>query len=812
METLRLKSRQPVEEDIENWDDGDFMMMDSDDLTLARSNPTTSRPPSRRRDSGSSHFSLRSDLESWAEEEDTQVHIPGDDEKSTLDAISAAQNAGIPLPKNVPSSALMGGTIKRLGGRQIRKIIHEDWENDMEIPDAAQGLRIKSPDQFEFPTTLRQVSVGSIQVKSLTIKSPTINFPCDLTESVTSINSHSTAVNLDRFKDDDDDDFFGNGGDTIKVSKQRQPIKPLSLITPPTPSKHVKANDPEDDFEKDLELPSHGKLQLSSRRDIPKTPNMSQSDDIDWGEGSLGTRYGGTRRDGVRSARSSSASALTPLSPSISSSITAESEDETFDGLVLPPGPVNFQERLQKRRKSQSPECMPEQPVSPAKKTPPAEADKLDFLEGLDIGDGDVFNSGKLTLHRNIKVKETRTSSPVRPKTAISITFTNKPATSSRLPRLSHDRTHSTSLEPVSESGGPIPQRTRRPQSRLGHSAQSSVSSIPTPSTPSPSQRYSPSTPRTRELGTKTSTPSLRNEPTTTHAQLLKQKRSLPAIRAMNPPSKPSNFRYDRPPSRDRPQSAMRPKTPVEHYSRSTLAESPALYSRRTYQPFLPAGAANAQSQHVTTKTVRPFRRHDSDASIDSLRPSSRAYSRSTMRSPSPQVRYRVAADTWERLSKPKNKKHFGDGHELDGFDDLPTSRETETRFLKHAVSTSSKTSLRKAYNTIVPDRTSTPTPSLIAKPTSTPHFARDTAASRIARETILAHRTTASQSGPLAPVTAQRGALLSSRNNLNVQHSSARPKRTTKRAPQLKPHLISNLSGGKESKSKQTIVLLKSL
>ncbi|KAH7154997.1 hypothetical protein B0J13DRAFT_521165 [Dactylonectria estremocensis] len=801
MEPLRLKPRQPVEDDImENWDDDDFMMEGNDLSFRSPSTATnaTSRPSSRRRDSGSSHLSLRSEFDG---EEEKHVHIPGDDEKSTLDAIAAAQSAGIPLPRNVPTSALMGGTIKRLGGRKIRKIIQDDWENDLELPDASQGFKIKKH-HTEFPESLRQVSGGSIQASPTKMIKPASLSQDNRRESTQStsstISALSAAINLDRFKDvDDDDDFFGDGGDTIKVSKSRQPPKPVSFITPPTPSKDIKIVNTEDDFEMDLELPSDGKLKLSTRKDIPKTPS-TQTDDLDWGEGSLGTRFGGTRRDG-RSNRSSSASAL---SPSVSSSITAESEDETFEGLVLPTGPVNFSERLQQRRKSRSPHRISEEPLVPQPKPEAAEADKPDFLEGLDLGDGEVFDSGKLTLHRNVKVKETRPASPARPKAAVSLTFTNKPV-STRIPRLNHhERTHSTSLEPVYESGGPTP-RSRRPQSRLGHSAQSSVTSLPTPTTPSPSQSLPPITPRRRELGLRTSTSSLRTEPTTTSAQLLKQKRSLPAIRALNSPAKQVPFRHERPPSRsesNRPLSGVRPKTPIER-QRPATTDSPAT-SRKPPLPFSSGGSSHSQSQHAT-KTLRQFRRHDSDNSID-LRPHSRTISRSTMRSPSPH-RYRVNSDTWERLSKPKNKKNFGDGHELDGFDDLPTSKESETKFLRQPITGPKAAALRnKLIQNVLPDRASTTspqTPQTPARPISyTPHFARDTKASRIARETSLAQRVPSN--GPLAPLTTQRVAQLSVRNNLNTSlpQTTVRSKKH-KRSQQLKPHLIANLNSGKESK-----------
>ena len=787
---------------MENWDDEDFVL-DGENLNFrSTSAATTANTSSRRRDSTSSHLSLRSELDSLHGEDERQVHLPEDDEKSTLDAITAAQNAGIPLPKNVTPSALMGGTIKRLGGRKIRKVIQEeDWENDLELPDLSEGLAVKSQDMTDFPDTLRQVSGGSTQGSPVKLKkSPASVVPSDGMESARSSTSAlSAAISLDKFKDDDDDDDFFGGADTIKVTKNRQSRQPIPFITPPTPQKKDKAKQPEEDFENDLELPSDGKLKLSTKRDIPKTPS-SQADDLDWGEGSLGTRYGGTRRDG-RSNRSSSASAL---SPSVSSTFTAESEDETFDGLVLPSGPVNFHERLQQRR-SKSPERIAEQPSTPPHGSQPAEADRPDFLDGLEIGDGNVFNSGKLTLHRNVKIRDTTPASPARPKTSVSLTFTNKSSASTRIPRLSHERTHSTPLEPVSESGGPIPQKARRPPSRLGHSAQSSVTSIPTPTTPSSSSGSQPGTPRKREVGTKTSLLSLRHEPTTTSAQLLKQKRSLPAIRALNSPAK-LTFRSERPPSRsenNRPPSGLQSKTPIERRPSS----SDSTTAKKTFMPFVPAGASQSQSQHVASKTLRSFRRYDSDNAID-LRPNSRAISRSTMRSPSPH-RYRVNADTWERLSKPKNKKNFGDGHELDDFDDLPTSKETETKFLRHPISSGPKVALRnKVYQNVLPDRMSTPTPSTpppVWKHTAMPHFARDTAASRRARETSLAHRVPGS--GPLAPVTALRTVQVSTRSNMSsVPHQPSLPtlrsKKPLKRPLQLKPHLISNLNPGKESKS----------
>ena len=806
MEALRLKPRQLTEREpeIENWDDDDFFVDDGDDLTF-RSSSTSNNPPGQRRDSVSSHRSVRSELESLQGEE-RQVHVPGDDESSTMNAIAAAAGMGIPLPKNVPSSALMGGTIKRLGGRKIKQAIEDDWDADLELPEAGKPLAIKPQDGSRFPDAIRQVSGSSIHMSPTSPKkqlSPVIHQNgLDLAQSTASTSGIS--VDLEKFKDnEDDDDFFGDGAATIKVSKKHSRGRPISLLTPPTPQKEQKAQPQDDDLEQDFELPSDGKLKLSTRKDIPKTPSFG-FDDVDWGEGSLGTRYGGTRRDG-RSNRSSSASAL---SPSISSSITAESEDETFDGLVLPPGPVNFEQRLKfHSRKSRSPErVIEEEPAAQPKKILDAE-EKEDFCAGLDLGDAGVFDSRKLTLHRNIKVRDMRPDSPSRPKTSASITFTNKPVTHqpSRLPRLSHERTQS-SLEPVSESGGPILPRLRRSQSRIGHSAHSSLSSLPTPTTPSSSQSMPLSSSRRspREITSKASAASLRTEPTTTSAQLLRLKRSMPVMKPPQSPAKTTGGRFERPPSRTetgRPLSGLRPKTPVERTRQD--AGFSTLPRRQPPPPFLPAGTS--QSHHITAKSGRTFRRHDSDHSID-FRPSSRTVSRSAMRSPSPRrvrTNEKITDTNYRLVNRPRHQRTFGSGNELDGFDDLPISRDAETQFMKQPVSKEPRPGLRnRIYQNVLPDRNS-PSPILPYSPIKdyTPSFARDTAASRIARETSLAQR--APTQTPLAPLTSQRVAQLSTRSNLNPNMSQGSTRsRKHRRQPQLKPHLISNLNSSRDTKS----------
>jgi len=813
MDQLTLKPRKAVvlEEEIENWDDDD-LDIGGDDFTFRSASLATTTASTNHRDSVSSRLSGRS-FDSNHGDEDRHVHLPGDDERSTIDAIATAARAGIPIPHNVPSSALTGGTIKRLGGRKLKKIIQDDWDDgDLELPGAGDGaLKLKRQDASNFPDALRQVSgPGSVQsspVKTLKPAPKIIPSPQKLKAKVATPNL------LDRFRDDEDDNFFDDGGATIKVSKIRPPPKLLPLVTPPTPQKAENPTEVDDDFEQDIQLPTDsGPLRLSARKDIPKTPVNAQEDFDEWGEGSLGTRFGGTRRD-CRSNRSSSISAL---SPSVSSSLTVESEDEGLDGLVLPTGPLDFEDILKRKQQDRSPDHWTSQ------KQPPKLVEvKEDFLSGLEIGDGDVFNSKKLTLNRNVKVKTTRQASPTRPKTAVSLTFSNKPALipGSRLPRPlsghSHERVPS-QLAPVSESGGPIANRNRRSQSRLGgHSAQSSISSVHTPTTPSSVHSLPPSTPRRRDVANKPSLNALRNEPTTTSAQLLKLKRSMPTMKSYpQSPAKPIVSRYERPPSRTDTSSraAMsRPKTPIER-DRSG-AESSMSYSRRNPLPFIPAGGASSQSHHVATKTSRHFRRHDSESSNTSteFRPSSRAVSRTTMRSPSPRRTARGAealareAAAKRQLTKPVRRRHFGDGNELDGFDDLPTSRDTELKFVKEPVGRGppKQSSLRhKIHQDVNPARTITPAPFSPAKSRDElPRFARDTNASRMAREQTLTQRAP-SGGAPLATLTHQWKSKISATTGLTASAAHSVRSKKPKGLPQ-KPQLIKPLGSLNNPKCK---------
>ncbi|KAF2640747.1 hypothetical protein P280DRAFT_490155 [Massarina eburnea CBS 473.64] len=577
----RMAQRTSIGSTIENWDDDDDFD-NSADLFYT---------PMSTRQSVSSR-SVRS--ESNTGDEDWQVLLSPNDKLSTMNAISSAKIAGIPIPASVPSSALLGGSIKRLGKMPSdRKLdVDDDWGNDLELPaDAKEGLKLKLP--------------------------------------------------------------------------------------------------------------------------MPRTPADDNDDFDDWGEGSLGIRFAGTRRE-TRGARSSSVSAM---SPSMGSIMTLESEDDDLNGLVLPSEPLDFSARLDKLKKVEYPTSdpsaqsshqthqaravtptsapafahEPDFPLSPSAVplSPPPTArapaspprpkgadDDDDFLDGLDFGGDGLLDTKKATLNRNVVVKKSPSKPTVPPaaRPTATITFTDKPSIS-RIPR-PLPSTNRSRLTPLYESGAP----------QLNNN---------------------------------------RPMPTTTTAQYLRAKRSAPALRN-------------------------------NHASRAHL-------------PFIPAGGPNTSSHHVVSKTPsQTHMRRDSDPRRP-LSPPTRPYSRmSTINPPETPSRTgtrpqlapsAIARNAPLKGLQPKAQNQAWSGNELEGFDDLPTSATKEKQFEKQPRNVSSNKTLRSQASSSrlpMPDRMTTPLPQTPRSPPrvdGTPRFARDTAASRNAREQRLASMRT-HNNGPIGPTT----------------------------------------------------------
>jgi hypothetical protein len=512
----------------------------------------------------------------------------------------------------------------------------------------------------------------------------------------------------------------------------------------------------DDDWGDDFDVGDAGgglQLKLGGANVAPATPANNDDDfDAEWAEGSLGIRFGGTRRD--MRGRSSSASAM---SPSVGSCMTVESEDDDLNGLILPNEPIDFNAKLQQRKEREKEEEQKEQPTSAPvgqerlnmQAPPRTHADEDDdLLSGLDFGDDEVLDfTKKRTVNRNIKVENAKATPPPSRTTTTTLTFTDKPAVS-RIPRPSNSATKSSKLDPVYESG---------------------ASQAPAPPAP--------------QFGRLT-----RVTPTTTSAQLLRSKRSAPI-----------------------------------------LGRQPVLNSRPSV-PFLPAGISTAQSHHVTARGSNHFRQ-PSDHERPTSPPATRSFSRMSIAdmprgTPSragarregfaPAALARVAVNT-RTIHVQKKRGAYGNGNELDQFDDLPTSATKESKFVKEPVARGllPKTLRRKDSRanlqlTGMPERSAmtTPAPSTVpstplAPPTprsgyfpprneNTPRFARDTAASRIAREQRIANTTNVRPRSEVLPPTTNWKAQVAMRSPHNSPSASRGKKKDAKG-----PVLIKNMGPG---------------
>lgn len=794
MEPLIPQMRPGAGETIECWDDDDDLQFNDDIHFRAASSTGSSFRPSAHRDSISSRHSARSDLESNAGDEDWQVPLDDNDENAKEAAIASAKNAGIPIPTDIPNSALLGGTIKRLSSRKPKRTFVDDWSEDVELPGPDMLLELKTPQATVFPESLRQVSsTASSPVKSTA--------PPSWNEDI-STRLQSLVATLHKFQDENEEPGKQDVP-TIKAPTPRSPHK-----SPAAATRSLEAEQEVDDFDRDLELPpDHQPLQLSQRRDRAGVSSPTLEDfDAEWSEGSIGVRVGGTARDG----RSIPSSSISVASPSVSSCLTAESEDDGLDGLVIPDGPLDFTSSLKRRQEAQIANDSIE---AGGGRSDCLSSEIDDFFFGIETDDGKAFNSRKLTLNPNVKCKTEWPASPTR-RSATTVTFTSgtgSPRT--RISRLSgHERTHSTHLETVSESGAPL-SKFRRPHSRLGHSSQSSVSSLPASGALSISP--TPAVSNRRLLGSRASKNATLAGESKVPSRQLRTKRSMPTIRGLqlHGSTHLSQEPLSRPDTSDHPLPG-RPKTP------DPATTEGKLLGRRTQVPFVPAGASEVQSHHVSVKSYRSSRRTNSDSSGGLLSPPGTIsrLSRSTRSGPfgsslGESSGGPVSSTGKRTVTRPSRRRNFGDGTELAAFDDLPTSASTESKFVKAPIGRGAPRSVRSklSQSRDLPPRGESPPPSSSPAPSSwplnsLPRFARDTNASRNAREQRIASMSMNPKVREAHPLTVFSSNWKSPPIS-RIPPSSA-PVRSRKANPAAKsapkPHLIKPLgSGVQEAKCK---------
>ena len=343
MEPLTVQIRRD-EDPIESWDDdGDLQCTDDVQFCAASAATSVTNSSFRRsghRDSISSRRSARSDLDSIpGEDEDYQVFLHENDDVVAKDAISSARNAGIPIPENVPKSALTGGTIKRLGRKERADFI-DDWSEEVQFPGPENVLQPRIPPEEAFPESLPRISSAE--------SSPVKTSASPFLESNISPPLRPSPATLDRFRDEEDDSYVCDVP-TIKVANHGVSSEKTAL---PSHSPSQPADREIESFDNDFELPTGDlPLRLGSHKDALETsPPVADDFDLEFSEGSIGVRFGGTPRD----RRSNPSSSVSVFSPSVSSCITGESEDDGLDGLVIPEGPLDLEASLRKQQDSSS--------------------------------------------------------------------------------------------------------------------------------------------------------------------------------------------------------------------------------------------------------------------------------------------------------------------------------------------------------------------------------------------------------------------------------------------------------------------------
>ncbi|KAL4927826.1 putative cytokinesis regulator (Byr4) [Aspergillus undulatus] len=721
MAPLTLEVRQNSDGAIECWDDDEELQCYEDiHLRTASSATSVTNSSVRRsghRDSISSRRSARSDLDSTAGgDEDWQIQLLSDDELVNEEAIASVKNVGIPLPTDVPRTALVGGTIKRLGKKKTKREFIDDWSDDLELPDPHVALELKQFHDTSLPEALLNIGPTSANPAEASPQSlddgvAPDNLLDDFPDNLGSINSQNTP--------------------TIRAAKQRSPQLP-SIASDFEPSKGIC---PVETFEDDFELPSDNLLRL--RLPLARASSPAPEDvDVDWSEGSIGVRFGGTTRDHL----SNPSSSISVVSPSASSYLTGESDDEGLDGLVIPEGPLDLGARLNQPRKPIVPDASQRGPENNGQTQPRAD----DFFSDLEVNSDDVFNPKRPSINPNVRCKAEPPGSPAR-RSATTLTFTNATSPKTRIPRLSgHDRTHSTHLETVSESGAPLSKFRTSPR-RPGHVSHSSVSSLPVsgPAALSPI----PFTPTRRLVGTRISKEALADE-RIAGKHLLKTKRSMPSMRNA---------------SQSNPSASL--PSPPRHGGSSWLNSrrfaaidrtglEAKLSARKPQAPFLPAGSSDKQSQHASIKNYRYSRRTSSDGTNDTIssqgtvvrlsRPSRHEGSRSKSNDTTLETLSTTPKGT---ITRPARRRDYGDGTELASFDDLPTSTVTESKYVKQPSGRGAPRSLKSKLSTSQPapskpDVLTQPGPTTsipVRQQASVPRFARDTNASRNAREQRIA-------------------------------------------------------------------------
>ncbi|KAF5374820.1 hypothetical protein D9758_000402 [Tetrapyrgos nigripes] len=537
----------------------------------------------------------------------------------------------------------------------------EEWPDaDFDIPDGQPLHSATDKDDEDDEDWDLEMDLG--KTGSASIRPPIVSddLPDDSSRMITIRPPH-----VQQLPDTDEDD---EGASTIKVAVLPKPIP--ATTQPPI----------EEDFEDAFALPSD----LTRLSLAPLSLNhRSSKNSLEWGD-----------KDQTSSSQSSDAYStlgFADASPGSNSTSSVslpdtetdddDEEEDLMDGLVIPSGIFDSGGRKLKEILHMKKTTLP---VGDQVKVASPDPED-DFEMGLVI-DEDVDFSPSRLLHSAQQQKSQRTRSSLSK---------SKPSALRPPSRLRSERAKSPVNPPISSARQL--QKLRLSPSPPLNSSRSQI--FPTPSSPS-----SFLIPKTSGLRGQKSHSGLKPPTPTMPAHKLTRKASLSSLMESSSSGSgsssagPSKARYEEPTASSRAKNQRsattryrvpptRPSTPSANPAALRLT-MPTVLSRTKSRPTLSSVFGTSSPvpspQSPALRTSSPLPRPPSNLSNNS--------SRSTHAPPPSAPR---------TLKRPKRARTYGDGTELDGFDDLPTDRDQESRFHVQP----------KGYGNRIPGGTYTPKP-----------------------------------------------------------------------------------------------------
>ncbi|KAJ4485988.1 hypothetical protein J3R30DRAFT_3283247 [Lentinula aciculospora] len=635
----------------------------------------------------------------------------------------------------------------------------EEWlDADFDLPEGQPLHADTDKDDVDEEDWDLEMNLGKIGSANIVVRAQAIDMEGSSYPQMVTIRP---AQNQQGTDDDEDDE----GVSTIKVTEGVSTIKFAAL---PKPVSHTASAPIDEDFEDGFALPSD----LTQLSLAPLSLNhRSSKNSIEWGE-----------KDHTSSSQSSDAySTLGFANASPSSNSTSsvslpdtetedEDEDDHMDGLVIPSGLFeshNAGSKLTHLLELRQKAVLASDSIKVASPDP-----EEDFEMGLVIDDDVDFSPSRLLYsaqqmrHANrsqsmpnsrpkqLKLASSRVKSIDRAKSPI-----NPPVSSSR-------QFQKLRLSPSPPLNSPSRSQTFQTLSSAPSASPSSSSFLaPKPGSLRGQKSHSglkPPTPpaSTRKLTRKASLSSLLENGST---QASGSGSSAGSSKARyEEPTVASRAKSQRSTSRlrglDYPVPPTRPSTPSTNPSaiRLTLPTVTRIKSRPALSSVFNNGAPSSPGVQPTSfRTASPL----------PPRPPSNLSNRAT--------RTALQPSAPKVMKRPKRQRTYGDGTELDGFEDLPTDRDKESRFRVQP----------KGYGNRIPGGT------FSSKPPGDKNNDRNTI--RKKRREVSGGSESSAASAPTA-----NSLRRSSRLDLPAPSKHQSPKKKSKGTSKKKPTLIRNLGG----------------